>query len=433
MSTLHVTGGRPLKGKVTLNGAKNAASKLMLASLLTDDAVTVRNVPRQQETDITAEIITAVGGTVAWKDAHRAVIQVPKITATSVVGLSRRNRLSILALAPLLHRDGEAYVPKVGGDKIGPRPVDFHLDLLQKMGAQIEETAEGYRASVKGRLAGTLVELPYPSVGATETALFAGVLAKGRTVIRNAAGEPEVKQLVMMLQKMGAIIQINSGRTIEIIGVERLNGCEMEVIPDRLEAASFACMALGTGGDIFVHGTVHEHMLTFLNAVRRIGGNFEVKDDGIRFWASGPLRGIELETDTHPGFATDWQQPFVAVLTQATGTSIIHETVYEDRFGYTEALNAMGADITLSTNCLGEVPCRFRGRNNRHAAVINGPRTLTAADVQIPDIRAGLSFVVAALMAKGTSKLSGVEHLDRGYERLEEKLVSIGADIRREE
>lgn len=433
MSTLHVTGGRPLKGEVTLNGAKNAASKLMLASLLTDDAVTVRNVPRQQETDITAEIISTVGGTVTWKETHTAVIQVPKITTTSVVGLSRRNRLSILALAPLLHRAGEAYVPKVGGDKIGPRPVDFHLDLLQKMGAVIEETPDGYRASVKGRLTGTLVDLPYPSVGATETALFAGVLAKGRTVIRNAAGEPEVKQLVMMLQKMGAIIQINSGRTIEIIGVERLGGCEMEVIPDRLEAASFACMALGTGGDIFVRGTVHEHMLTFLNAVRRIGGNFEVKDDGIRFWTTGPLRGIELETDTHPGFATDWQQPFVAVLTKAAGTSIIHETVYEDRFGYTEALNAMGADITLSTNCLGEVLCRFRGRNNRHAAVINGPRALHAADVQIPDIRAGLAFVVAALMAKGTSKLSGVEHLDRGYERLEEKLVSIGADIRREE
>jgi len=420
-----------LAGSVTLSGAKNAASKQILAALLTDEPVLLRNVPRQQESDIAREIVETLGAAFAWTGEHEARIAASSISRTSVIGLSRQNRLSILTLAPLLHRVGEGYVPKVGGDKIGPRPVNFHLDILRAMGATVEEMEEGYRATVQGKLKGAVIDLPYPSVGATETALFAGVLAEGRTVVRNAAGEPEIKQLVMMLQNMGAVIQINARRTIEIVGVERLGGCEATVVPDRLEAASFACMALGTGGEVFVAGAPHEPMITFLNAFRRVGGSFRVQDDGIAFSGKGALRSIELETDTHPGFATDWQQPFVAALTRATGTSIVHETVYEDRFGYTEALRRMGADITVSTNCLGELPCRFAGGNRRHSAIINGPTPLHAADVAIPDIRAGLAFVAAALMAEGTSQLSGVEHLDRGYERLEEKLRGVGARVER--
>lgn len=431
MASLHITGGRPLSGTVEISGAKNAASKMILASLLTDEPVVLRNLPRQEETDIAREIVETLGASFTWKDDHTAEMQTPKIVATSVLGLSRKNRLSILALAPLLHRAGEAYVPKVGGDKIGPRPVNFHLDILRAMGAEVEETSDGYRAAIKGKLQGALIELPYPSVGATETALLAGVLAQGRMVIRNAAGEPEVKQLIMLLQNMGANVQIDSGRTIEMVGVEKLSGAEATVIPDRLEAASFACMALGTGGDVFVKGAQQEHLITFLNAVRKIGGEFYVQEDGIRFKAPKALNAIQLETDVHPGFATDWQQPFVAVLTQAQGTSVVHETVYQERFGYTEALNKMGANIALSTNCLGEVPCRFRGGNFKHSAVINGPSNLSSAEIVIPDIRAGLAFVVAALIAKGTSTLTGLEHLDRGYERLEEKLGGIGAMIER--
>ena len=270
-----------------------------------------------------------------------------------------------------------------------------------------------------------------PAVGATETAILAGVLAEGRTTIRNAAGEPEVKQLIMMLQNMGAIIQINSGRWIEIFGVEKLHGTEVTVMPDRMEAASYASMAIGTRGEIFVSGAEHAHMMTFLNAVRRIGGEYEVKQNGILFRGTRPLKGIELETDTHPGFMTDWQQPFVTVLTQAEGTSVVHETVYEERFGYTEALKKMGADITLFSNCLGEIACRFKGMNYKHSAVINGPSKLHAAEVEVPDIRAGLAFVVAALIADGTSTLTGIEHLDRGYENLEEKLRGVGAQIKR--
>ncbi len=431
MSLLKITGGKPLVGEICVSGAKNAASKMMIAALLTDEVVILKNVPRQQETCITQEIITEVGAHVEWLEQNTVRIQAKEITTTQVEKLSRKNRISILAIAPLLHRTGNAFVPLVGGDKIGPRPIDFHLDILRKMGAQITESQEGYHATVVGRLKGTLIELAYPSVGATETAIFAGVLAQGKTVIKNAAGEPEVKGLIMMLQNMGAIIQINSGRSIEIFGVEKLHGTTATVMPDRIEAASYGSMAIGTRGEIFVRGAQHEHMMTFLNAVRRVGGEYEIKQDGILFRGTRPLKGIELETDTHPGFMTDWQQPFAIVLTQAQGTSVVHETVYEERFGYTEALKRMGADISLFTNCLGELSCRFKGQNYKHSAVINGPSALRATSIEIPDIRAGLAFVVAALVAEGTSELTGVDHLDRGYENLEAKLLGVGAQLER--
>jgi UDP-N-acetylglucosamine 1-carboxyvinyltransferase len=235
----------------------------------------------------------------------------------------------------------------------------------------------------------------------------------------------------MMLQKMGAVIQINSGRSIEIVGVDALHGCDATVMPDRIEAASYASMALGTRGEIFVRGAQHEHLITFLNCVRKVGGDFAVQPDGIVFSAKDGLRGIELETDTHPGFMTDWQQPFLVALTQANGTSVVHETVMEGRLGYTDWLKKMGADIALFSNCLGELPCRFKEQNYRHSAVVKGPARLAAAELDVPDIRAGLALVIAALVADGTSTLTNIHHLDRGYERLEEKLKGVGAKIER--
>ncbi len=427
-STLKITGGKPLQGRVKVAGAKNATSKMIIASLLTADEIVLHNVPLQQETDIARELVTTLGATTEIND-HSLRINVPHIASTSAMSLSRKNRLAILALAPLLHRTGEAYVPTLGGDKIGPRPVNFHLDALEQMGAKIEADADGYRATAPGGLKGKVIELPYPSVGATETVLFAGVLAKGRTVLRNAAIEPEIISLIMMLQKMGAIIELGAGRDIEIIGVEKLHGCEHTVLPDRLEVASFASLALATHGDIFVEGARHQDVITFLNAVRLVGGEYEVKEDGIRFIGNGHYRGMQIETDTFPGFSTDWQQPFLVVLTQAEGTSVMHETVYEERFAYTEVLRKMGADVSLFDNCLGELACRFRDHNYKHSAVIKGPAKLTATDMVVPDIRAGLAYVIAALVAEGVSTLTGVEHLERGYENLYGKLKSIGADL----
>ena len=402
---------------------------MMIATLMSSEASTLTNVPKQQETEITQEICEIVGAQTSWDD-HELTLHTSKITSSSVLSLSRKNRLSILTVAPLLHRTGEALIPAPDGDRIGPRPINWHIDVLKKMGASVEETEEGLHFKTTGRLKGALIELPYPSVGVTETTILAGVLAEGRTIIRNAAVEPEILELIKMLQKMGAVIGVGTNRMIEIYGVEKLHGTTHRVMPDPLEVVSWACVALGTRGEILVKDAQHDHLITFLNTVRRIGGDYEVRDDGIIFRATNGFKGIELETDTSPGFRTDWQQPFVVLLTQATGTSVVHETVYEDRFGYTKALNGMGADISLFSNCLGETTCRFKGKNYRHSAVINGPRKLHSADLEIPDIRAGLALVVAALIADGTSALTGVEHLDRGYERLEEKLRNLGADVK---
>ncbi len=425
---LKVTGGKPLHGSVKIAGAKNAASKMIIASLLTPDELILENVPLQQESAIARELVSMLGAQSELTD-HTLKLHVPTIASTSAMQLSRKNRLAILALAPLLHRAGEAYVPTLGGDKIGPRPVNFHLDALEKMGAKIEADHDGYRATVNGRLKGTVIELPYPSIGATETVLFAGVLAQGRTVLKNAAIESEIVDLIMMLQKMGAIIEMGAGRHIEITGVERLHGCTHRILPDRMEAASYASMALATRGEIFCETARHRDMITFLNAVRRMGGDYEVRPEGILFKGSQKYQGLKIETDTHPGFMTDWQQPFVVALTQAEGTSVVHETVYQERFAYTEALKKMGADITLFDNCLGEVQCRFRDHNYKHSAIIRGPSQLKAANLEVPDIRAGLAYVIAALVAEGTSTLTGTDHLERGYEDLFGKLKSVGADI----
>ncbi len=428
MKKLLITGGKPLNGEVQIAGAKNLASKMIIASMLTDEEVIIENVPLHHETDIACELIEIFGGCTSIID-HTLTAQVSSITKTSALEMSLKNRLSILTVAPLLHRAGEAYVPKPEGDRIGPRPVNFHLEALKKMGATVEEQDNAYLVKLNGRLKGAKIELDYPSVGATETVLFASVLAEGRTVIKNAAIEPEIISLIMMLQKMGAIVQRGAGREFEIIGVEKLHGCTHRVIADRLEAASYACIALATRGEIFCKDAGHSSMITFLNAVRRIGGEYIVKPDGIIFKGANIYSGIEIETDAHPGFSTDWQQPFVVVLTQADGTSVVHETVWEDRFAYTKVLNEMGADITLSTKCLGELRCRFADQNFKHSVVIKGETPLKASKMTVPDIRAGLAYVAAALVAEGTSEIDGVEHLERGYEDLYGKIKSIGAQI----
>lgn len=431
-STYHIIGGQPLQGTVEIAGAKNAASKMMIAALLTDEPVVLENMPKQQETAITEEILQSVGGQTSWQD-HVLAINVPTISKTEVITQSRKNRISVLAIAPLLHRTGEAFVPVVGGDKIGARPVNWHIEVLTKMGAQIEQLSDGYRATISNGLKGVELVLPYPSVGATESAIFSAVLAVGRTVIENAAIEPEIIELIKMLQKMGATIELGANRRIVIFGVKKLYGCRVRVMPDALETVSYACVALGTRGNVLVKGACHDHLIPFLNTVRRIGGEYEIIEEGIRFSAPRPLSKIKIETDTWPGFRTDWQQPFTVVLTQAEGESVIHETVYEERFGYTKTLNIMGAKINLSTDCLGELFCRYKGMDYRHSAIINGPAKLKAAPVVVPDIRAGLALVLAALVAEGESVLTGIEHLDRGYERLEEKLRGLGAKIQRVE
>ncbi len=430
-----ITGGKPLYGEIALAGAKNAVSKMMVASLLTDEPCVLENVPAIGDVAIIVELLERIGSGVAIAGPS-ARIHTPAIKNSRVLELSRRNRIPILAIGPLLARAGEAEVPILGGDKLGPRPVDLHLEALARLGAQIEITKTSYRARAKDGLHGARIALRFPSVGATENAMLAAVLAKGRTTITNAALEPELIDLIMMLQKMGAIIELAPPRTITIEGVKKLHGVTHRIIPDRNEAISFACLALGTNGKILVKGAVQEHLITFLNAVRRMGAVYEVTDDGIAFSRENTnghasLKAIDIMTDSHPGFMTDWQQPLAAVLTQAEGTSTIHETIYEDRFAYAHDLNEMGAKMKISMDCPEGDACRFGSGKFYHSAKIEGPTELTAANCAVRDLRSGMVDIIAALMAKGVSVVDGVEEIDRGYEKIDERLRNLGAEIRR--
>lgn len=424
----HVTGGSPLRGEVRVSGAKNAATKELVASLLADSPVTLKNVPRIGDVDVTAEILRDIGVAVQCNEDRMTVDPTRLSTAKVAEAFSRKNRIPILLFGPLLHRFGKAVIPALGGCTIGARPIDFHLDALKKMGAHISCTGDEYVATAK-LLKGTVIELPFPSVGATENVMLTAVKAKGTTVIRNAAVEPEIVDLAKLLQSMGAIISLDVHRTWIIEGVEQLHGATHRVMPDRIEAASLATAASLSGGDVFLRGARQEDMLSFLNALRRVGVPYEIQEDGIRFLAAKELRPIVIETDVHPGFMTDWQQPFVILLTQANGVSVVHETVYEDRFGYTDALRKMGATIQLHKECLGSKPCRWVNRDYRHSAIISGPTPLHAAEIAIPDLRAGFSYLIAALIAQGTSRLMGVEQIERGYENIIGKLKKLGAKI----
>lgn len=279
---------------------------------------------------------------------------------------------------------------------------------------------------------GAIVSFTYPSVGATENTILAAVRAKGTTLIKNAAIEPEIIDLILFLQKLGANITVDTDRTICIQQANQFHEVEHTVLTDRNEVASYAMAAISTKGRVFIEGAEHLNMIAFLNKLREIGGGFQVKKNGIEFFYERELRGgLHLETDVHPGFMTDWQQPFVVLMTQANGAFVIHETVYENRFGYTRTLKEMGADIELFTQCLGGKQCRFASSDHHHSLVVKGPTPLKAKDISIPDLRAGFAYVMAALLVTDTSTISNVDYLDRGYEDLVEKLVSLGADITR--
>jgi UDP-N-acetylglucosamine 1-carboxyvinyltransferase len=344
--------------------------------------------------------------------------------------ISGSSRIPILFCGPLLHRLGEALIPVLGGCRIGDRPINFHLDALRAFGAIVDKSYEGIRLTAPNGLTGANIELPYPSVGATEQVLLTGVLAKGVTELKNAAIEPEIMDLIAVLQKMGAIINVEPNRVIFIEGVEKLEGYTHRALFDRNEAASWAAAALATGGDIFVKGAKQQELMTFLNIYRKAGGAFEISEEGIRFYhPGGELKPVVVETDVHPGFMTDWQQPLIVALTQAHGRSVVHETVYENRFGFTEALIEMGADIVVHKEGLESVTRRVPRRPLEQAAVIVGPTPLHGADVEIPDLRGGFSHLIAALTADGTSTVSNIGIISRGYEHFIDKLADLGADF----
>lgn len=439
MDILQVKGQGKLEGSVKAAGAKNAITKLLVASLLSNKKCVFHNVPDIGDVQITVNLCQEIGSDITWDRKEGKLEIITKELKTSYIPqrFSGANRIPILMIGALLGRTGDdIIIPTVGGDAIGKRAVDYHIDALKKLGATIEyremKKEGAYFAHAHHGLKGNLIHLPYPSVGATENSILAAIRAQGFTVIKNAAIEPEIVDLILFLQKLGAIITLDVDRTVRIEGTKTFHEVEHSVITDRIETASFAMAAIATKGRVFVEGAQHLYMITFLNKLRELGGGFSVKKNGIEFFYQGPLKGrIHIETDVHPGFMTDWQQPFVVLLTQAKGTSVVHETVHEKRFGYAETLKQMGADIELFKQCLGSKTCRYAADNYYHSIIVKGETCLQGKEIAIPDLRAGFAYVIAALVAKGESTIKGMPYLDRGYENLVPKLQSLGAKIER--
>jgi UDP-N-acetylglucosamine 1-carboxyvinyltransferase len=423
MDRIIIRGGNRLKGRIAISGAKNAALTLMPCALLTDEILELANLPRLADVDGFMHLLNQHGVSTMVKGARgeavgrRMTLKAGEISSTvAPYDIVRKMRASILVLGPLLARAGEATVSLPGGCAIGNRPIDLHLKALQALGAEIE-LASGYVRAVApgGRLTGGTISFPVVSVGATENALMAAVLARGTTVIRNAAREPEITDLASCLVAMGAKIDGIRSDTLTIEGVDRLHGASYEVMPDRIEAGSYACAAGITGGDVELVGARRDSMQATLAALSDAGLTVEETADGLRVAANGEVRPLSLSTAPFPAFATDMQAQFMAMLTLAKGTSLLTETIFENRYMHVPELSRMGADIEV------------RGRS----AVVRGVDRLVGAPVMATDLRASMSLIIAGLAAEGETQVNRVYHLDRGYERLEEKLQAVGADIER--
>lgn len=440
MDTFIISGGKPLSGEVTLGGAKNAALKLLVASLLTDDELVIRNVPDIRDVQLMTEVLTSLGvtivrrgRTITTRNGHMDQCRVP-------LDIGARLRTSSMVIGPLLARYGKAMIPNPGGCRIGARPIDRHIAAIRGMGAAIEYHSDDgyfYATSPEG-LRGTRYEFAKNSHTGTETMILAAVLAKGETVIKGAAEEVEVDELIVLLNQMGGKVRRSAPREITIDGVPELHGAEYEIMPDRNEEVTFAIAAAVTGGDITVVGSQRQHLSAFLSAFTAAGGTYEVIDETrTRYGRYPALRSVDIETKPHPGFMTDWQAPWAVLMTQATGVATIHETVFENRFGYSEELKKMGAQIEEYNPEVAN-PAGFYNFNwedhkegDYHAIRIHGPTKLHNAILTMHDLRAGATLVLAALAADGQSVLHGVEHIDRGYEKIEERLALLGAKIER--
>ena len=423
MDKLIIRGGNRLAGTMPISGAKNSALTLLPCALLTEEPVTLRNLPRLADIDGFQHLMTQFGvsHTIPGKrpEEFGRVVTLEAMRITSNVApyeLVRKMRASILVLGPLLGRTGEATVSLPGGCAIGNRQIDLHLKALEAFGAHIELAAGYVKASAPdGGLPGGDYDFPVVSVGATENALMAAVLANGTSRLFNAAREPEIVDLCNLLVAMGAEIEGIGTSDLTIHGVKKLNGATYKVMADRIEAGSYACAAAITGGDVTLDGANASEMQATLHALRNIGVEVEEVKGGIRVSADGPLKATNLSTAPYPGLATDMQAQLMSLLCKAEGTSVLKETIFENRYMHVPELTRMGADIETE------------GRT----AIVRGVDRLTGAEVMATDLRASMSLIIAALAAEGETTVRRIYHLDRGYERLEEKLSLVGADIER--
>lgn len=423
MDQIRIVGGRPLSGRLPISGAKNAALTLLPAALLTDEPLTLRNLPRLADVDAFGHLLNQFGASTQThgtrpEDFGRVMtVAAARITSTTApYDIVRKMRASILVLGPLLAREGVATVSQPGGCAIGNRPIDLHLKGLEALGAEIELTAGYVRAKAPGgRLRGGHIIFPLVSVGATENVLMAATLAKGQSIIDNAAREPEIVDLANCLVAMGAKITGIGSERLVVEGVDRLHGATYAVMPDRIEAGSYACAAAIAGGSITLAGADRALLGATLPVLEEAGVRFTDTADGLLVERKNGLHAVTASTAPWPGLATDMQAQLMALMTVADGASVLTETIFENRYMHVPELARMGADVAV------------RGRT----AVVRGVPKLNGAQVMATDLRASMSLIIAGLAAEGETHVSRIYHLDRGYERLEEKLQAVGADIER--
>lgn len=412
MRCLSIIGGKPLRGEVPISGAKNAVLKLMAAALLSSEPCVIRNVPRIGDVRNMISVLEGLGARCTL-EGDTMTIEAKELTAEAPEGPVRKMRASIQVMGPLLGRLGEVRIAQPGGCAIGARPVDLHLLGLKTLGAEIDER-HGFIHGKAARLRGGEIFFDLPSVGATENVMMAAAVAEGETVIRNAAKEPEIVEVQNFINCMGGRVRGAGTDTIRIIGTGRpLRGADYTVIPDRIEAGSLMVAAAATGGDVVLSPVIIEHNEMTAAKLADAGVRIEVMGEAVRVVRKGSLRPIQIRSQPYPGFPTDMQPQFVAMLTQAEGTSIVTETIYSSRFKHVDEMRRMGADIAVD------------GR----VAVVRGPSELTGARVEATDLRAGAALVIAGLVAEGETLIEGVEHIERGYENLVDKLRAIGAEV----
>jgi UDP-N-acetylglucosamine 1-carboxyvinyltransferase len=437
MAKYLVTGGNSLKGRVKIFGAKNSVFKLMLAATLSEEQTTIENICTIRNVFVVKEIVEHLGGRIDL-DTEKSVAKVSGSNIKNFevpVGLGKESRASSMMIPILLHKFGKARVPFPGGDQIGARSLDRHFAGLEKLGAKVSLDGDWIVASSPNGLLGSEYSFEKNTHTGTETLIMAAVLAKGQTILNNAAEEPEVDDLINLVNQMGADVKRVESRKIVINGVEDLKGTVYRAMPDQNEAVTFACASLATKGDILIETAKKEHLQAFINKVVEIGGGFEESPEGLRFFYKQALKATSIETKAYPGFKTDWQALWVTLMTQAEGESIVHETVYESRFGYVTDLVRMGAKIELFAPEV-ENPEEVYNFNLKdvkehtpHAARIVGPSKLHGENLFVSDIRAGATLTLAALTAEGESTIENVEMIERGYEKLDERLKSLGAKI----
>lgn len=417
LSKLLVHKSGPLKGTVRVNGAKNSVLKLLAASILSEESCTIESVPALLDVEVMITLLEALGLKVEY-DKEREVVRTEPaetLACEAPYELIQKMRASFVVLGPLLARKGVAKVSMPGGCAIGARPIDLHLKGFQALGAQVN-LGHGYiEAKADNGLTGAEIYLDFPSVGATENIMMAATLAKGTTLIQNAAKEPEIIDLANFLNEMGANVKGAGTDTIRVKGVERLTGAKHQTIPDRIITATYMVAAAMTQGDITIENVVSSHIKPIAAKLREMGATVEDEDDVIRVIGNGRLKSVDITTLPYPGFPTDAQAQFMALLSVASGTSVINETVFENRFRHVAEINRMGANIKIEG----------------HSAVIQGIPYLQGAQVKATDLRAGAALVLAGLIAEGVTEVSEIHHIDRGYPQIEKDLVALGARIER--